>query len=105
MSNWKKWCRAEILILRQCAGTMRVKDIGKLTGRTEAAVRTKARELGISLILRGDFHQSVKIPWSSVELIRKLHELGISRREIAEKFEMPLRTVNNYVYFDRRIQE
>ncbi len=105
MSNWKKWCRAEILILRQCAGTMRVKDIGKLTGRTEAAVRTKARELGISLILRGDFHQSVKIPWSSVELIRKLHEQGISRREIAEKLEMPLRTVNNYVYFDRRIPE
>ncbi|HDL0427488.1 TPA: DNA-binding protein, partial [Escherichia coli] len=28
------------MILRQCAGTMRVKDIGKLTGRTEAAVRT-----------------------------------------------------------------
>ncbi len=84
---------------------MRVKDIGKLTGRTEAAVRTKARELGISLILRGDFHQSVKIPWSSVGLIRKLHEQGISRREIAEKLEMPLRTVNNYVYFDRRIQE
>lgn len=84
---------------------MRVKDIGKLTGRTEAAVRTKARELGISLILRGDFHQSVKIPGSSVELMRKLHEQGISRREIAEKFEMPLRTVNNYVYFDRRVQE
>ncbi|EGW69017.1 hypothetical protein ECSTECC16502_2587 [Escherichia coli STEC_C165-02] len=84
---------------------MRVKDIGKLTGRTDAAVRTKARELGISLILRGDFHQSVKIPQSSVELMRKLHEQGISRREIAEKFEMPLRTVNNYVYFDRRVQE
>ncbi|EFG7616301.1 DNA-binding protein, partial [Escherichia coli] len=24
MSGWKKWCRAEILILRQCAGTMKV---------------------------------------------------------------------------------
>ncbi|MZQ67850.1 DNA-binding protein, partial [Escherichia coli] len=26
-----------------------------------------------------------------------------SRREIARKFGMPLRTVNNYVYFDRRV--
>ncbi|EFI9579815.1 DNA-binding protein, partial [Escherichia coli] len=25
MSGWKTWCRAEILILRQCAGTMKVK--------------------------------------------------------------------------------
>ncbi|MCP1694886.1 hypothetical protein J2T26_004792 [Citrobacter farmeri] len=84
---------------------MKVKSIGVLIGRTEAAVRTKARELGTSMMLRGDFHQSVKIPRSSVEVIRQLHEQGISRREIAEKFEMPLRTVNNYVYFDRRVQE
>ncbi|WP_024203989.1 DNA-binding protein [Escherichia coli] len=104
MSGWEKWCRAEIMILRQCAGAMTVESIGYLIGRSESAVRTKARELGISLMLRGDFHQSVKIPQSSVEVIRQLHEQGISGREIAEKFEMPLRTVNNYVYFDRRVQ-
>ncbi len=105
MSGWKKWCGAEILILRQCAGTMRVKDIGKLTGRTEAAVRTKARKLGISLMLRGDYHQSTKYPQSDIELARQLNQRGVSRREIARKFGMPLRTVNNYVYFDRRVQE
>lgn len=93
------------MILRQCAGTMKVKSIGALIGRTEAAVRAKARDSGISLMLRGDFHQSVKLPRSSVELIRQLHELGVSRREIAKKFKIPLRTVNNYVYFDRRVQE
>ncbi|EPA8393918.1 DNA-binding protein, partial [Escherichia coli] len=27
------------------------------------------------------------------------------RREIAEKFGMKLGAVNNYVYFDRRVQE
>ncbi|EMR9706913.1 DNA-binding protein, partial [Escherichia coli] len=43
MSGWKTWCRAEILILRQCAGTMTVECIGMLIGRSEAAVRTKAR--------------------------------------------------------------
>ncbi|MBB9724687.1 DNA-binding protein [Escherichia coli] len=93
------------MILRQCAGTMTVENIGRLTGRSEAAVRTKARELGISMMLRGDYHQSAKYPQSDVELARQLHQRGIPRKEIARKFGMPLRTVNNYVYFDRRVQE
>ena len=94
---------AEILILRQCAGTMKVKIIGSLIGRSEAAVRTKAREMGISLILRGDFHQSAKYLQRDIELVRQLHQRGVPRREIARKFGIPLRTVNNYVYFDRRV--
>lgn len=49
-----KWVRAEIMIPRQCAGTMRVADIGHLAGITRDAVRTKARELNVCLILRGD---------------------------------------------------
>ncbi|HCO0730116.1 TPA: DNA-binding protein, partial [Escherichia coli] len=48
------------MILRQCAGTMTVESIGRLIGRTGDAVRTKARELGIRMILKGDFHQSAK---------------------------------------------
>ncbi|OSK25439.1 hypothetical protein EAMG_05367 [Escherichia coli M056] len=82
---------------------MTVESIRRLTGRTDAAVRTKARDPGISLMLRGDFHQSAKYPQSDIELARQLHQRGVSRREIAEKFGMPLRTVNNYVYFNRRV--
>ncbi|GCK74338.1 hypothetical protein BvCms2454_02685 [Escherichia coli] len=103
--RWRGWVRAEILILRQCAGTMKVKSIGSLIGRSEAAVRTKARELGIGMMLRGDYHQSTKYPQSDIELVRQLHQRGVSRREIARKFGMPLRTVNNYVYFNRRVLE
>ena len=105
MSGWKKWRTAEIMILRQCAGTMTVEAIGGLTGRTGSAVRTKARELGISMMLQGDCHQSAKYSQSDIELTRQLHQCGVSRREIARKFGMPLRTVNNYVYFDRRVPE
>ena len=103
--RWRGWVRAEILILRQCAGTMKVKSIGSLIGRSEPAVRAKARELGIGMMLRGDYHQSTKYPQSDIELVRQLHQRGVSRREIAIKFGMSLRTVNNYVYFDRRVQE
>ncbi|EIH92470.1 hypothetical protein ECJB195_3631, partial [Escherichia coli JB1-95] len=39
-----------------------------------------------------------------IELARQLHQRGVPRREIAEKFGMKLRAVNNYVYFDRRFR-
>lgn len=99
-----KWVRAEIMILRQCAGTMTVNNIGRLIGRTGAAVRTKAREQGIRLYLRGDYHQSAKYRQTDIELARELHHEGISRREMAEKLELPLSAINQYVYFERRVQ-
>ncbi|EAO1751625.1 DNA-binding protein [Salmonella enterica subsp. enterica serovar Newport] len=98
-----KWKRAEILIVRQCAGTIRVADVGRLIGRTDGAVRAKARELHISLRLRGDYHQSVKYPGCNVEMARELHNKGARRRDIAEMLGMPLGMVNQYVYFDRRV--
>ncbi|EFF4619036.1 DNA-binding protein, partial [Escherichia coli] len=64
------------MILRQCAGTMRVESIGYLIGRSESAVRTKARELGISMMLRGDYHQSAKCSQRDIELAWQLHQRG-----------------------------
>lgn len=58
--KYKRWVRAEVVIIKQCAGSMTVERIGQLIGRTGAAVRTKARELKICMYLRGNYHQSVK---------------------------------------------
>lgn len=100
----KGWCRAELIVIHQCSGKMRVKQIGQLIGRTESAVRTKAREVGINLRLRGKFHQSVKYPATDVELARELHSAGIALSEIAEKLELPAGMVKQYVYLERRVQ-
>lgn len=81
------------------------REYWKLIGRTGDAVRTKARELGISMILKGDFHPSAKYRQSDIELARQLHQCGVPRREIAEKLEMPLGMINQYVYFERRVYE
>ncbi|XEI90568.1 DNA-binding protein [Citrobacter braakii] len=98
-----QWRRAEVMIIRQCAGTMTVENIGRLIGRTGAAVRAKARERGIKLYLRGDHHQTARYHQHDIELVRELHREGINRREIAEKLEMPISAVNQFVYFERRI--
>lgn len=100
----KDWCRAELIVVHQCSGNMRVKQIGLLIGRSESAVRTKAREVGINLRLRGRFHQSVKYPSTDVELARELHSAGIAISEIAEKLELPAGMVKQYVYLERRVQ-
>lgn len=98
-----RWVQAEIMVIRQCAGTMNVENIGRLIGRTGAAVRAKARELHIKLYLQGDYHQSAKYRQADIELARDLHCEGVSRKDIAEKLEMPLSAVNQYVYFERRV--
>lgn len=100
----KRWVRAEIAIIKQCAGSMTVENIGRLIGRTGAAVRAKARELHIKLYLQGDHHQSAKYRQKDIELARELHHEGITRRDIAEKLEMPIGAVNQFVYFERRVQ-
>ncbi|EJF1946161.1 DNA-binding protein [Salmonella enterica] len=91
------------MIIRQCAGVMTVESIGRLTGRTGAAVRAKARELGIKLYLKGDHHQSAKYRQRDIELARCLHCEGVSRKDIAEKLEMPISAVNQFVYLERRV--
>lgn len=68
--KYKRWVRAEVVIIKQCAGSMTVERIGQLIGRTGAAVRTKARELKICMYLRGNYHQSVKYLQEDIELAR-----------------------------------
>lgn len=76
--KYKRWVRAEVVIIKQCAGSMTVERIGQLIGRTGAAVRTKARELKICMYLRGNYHQSVKYLQEDIELARELHQSGIN---------------------------
>ncbi len=48
-----KWVRAEIMILRQCAGTMTVNNIGRLIGRTGGSGTHKSARAGYQTVFAG----------------------------------------------------
>ncbi|WP_429474741.1 helix-turn-helix domain-containing protein [Paraburkholderia atlantica] len=52
----------------------------------------------------GQDHQRAKLSDAAVELIRKLHEEGMSYRVIAEKFEIAKSTVQDICTYRRRAQ-
>lgn len=99
----KGWRRAELTVVRLCSGKVRVKQIGLLRWRPDAAIRTKAREAGINLRLCGQFHQPVKYPAADVVQARELYSEGSALSVIAEKLELPAGMVKQYVYLERRI--
>ncbi|WP_180294450.1 hypothetical protein, partial [Escherichia coli] len=55
---------------------MTVESIGSLIGRSEAAVRAKARDKGISLMLRGDFRLSAKLPYKAMDCLKRNGLIG-----------------------------
>lgn len=52
----------------------------------------------------GQDHQRAKLSDAAVELIRRLHEDGMSYRVIAEKFEIAKSTVQDICTYRRRAQ-
>lgn len=52
----------------------------------------------------GQYHQRAKLSDAAVELIRRLHEDGVSYRVIAEKFDIAKSTVQDICNYRRRAQ-
>lgn len=50
----------------------------------------------------GQYHQRAKVTDAAVEMIRRLHEDGLSYRVIAEKFEIAKSTVQDICTYRRR---
>lgn len=99
----KSYDMAEALIIEQCAGSMTARQIGALIGRTARSVATHCADIGLSLRLRGERHQSARYANTDVTLARKPHTAGVGPREIADKLELPLSAVRQFVYFERRV--
>lgn len=75
----RKWAEDEILILQHFNRTMRIEEIGRLIGRTEKAIRVKAKSLNISLKKRSKLktHTGIVISKDGERRV-KLHETAIT---------------------------
>lgn len=81
--------------------TMTVRKVAEVLHKHPYAVAFRAKKMGVSYAKFGDLHPGTKHPDSDVELIRALHDDGLSFAEIARKFELHPGTV--YSLYHRRL--
>lgn len=90
LRSYKPWSREGVVFLEDNADKLTAKAIGEVLGRDDQSVRSKACILGISLT------RSRKYTKEDVQLWRKLFLDGMPCKVIAEKFEVPAKTVRRY---------
>lgn len=97
------WSHEEIKMLRELAGTMPARMIAERIGRNFAATRVKARQLRIGLTCYGEHCSWAKYSNALVEEARSLHDEGIGATEIAKRLGVPLSSIEDYIYYRRRL--
>lgn len=80
--NWNAWSHEELLFLEQNHETMPVAEMAKALNRTESSIKKKCWAQGMSLLRK-------KYSDDDVRLCRQLFAAGLSRKDIAEKLEVP----------------
>lgn len=84
--NWVEWSFEEMAFLEANHQTMPVEEIAKALNRTEASIKKKCWAIGLPLLRK-------KYSDEDVTLCRQLFEAGVSRKDIAEKMEVPYQRV------------
>lgn len=84
----KPWGNEEKKFLKCNAQCMTAKEIGKHLNRTEVAIKSKAKQLGVTFQKYGEQHHLAKHGADDVELCRALEEEGLKPYQIAEKMEL-----------------
>lgn len=92
------WTEKEDKYLKKNAKILTSKQIGAALGRSQKGVIARAMLLKVSLIKIGDHNPSRKYPTADIDLAMQLHEAGMKPRHIAEKLEIPVMSIKNYLY-------
>lgn len=90
LRSYVPWTREDVAFLEQNADKMTAKAIGEVLGRDDQSVRSKACNLGIALTSHRKYTKE------DVQLWRELFLGGMPCKVIAEKFEVPPKTVRRY---------
>ncbi|WP_188240517.1 hypothetical protein [Serratia marcescens] len=99
----KKFEEWEIKFMRDKRQVMSQREIAEFLGRTEDTIRTTMRSNGIQPGRPfGERHLFCRYGKDEVELARKLSDVGLTSKMIAEKLELNDRTVRSWVSFEKR---
>lgn len=101
--RYPRWTQQEIAQLRELAGQISPAEIAQQLGRTPAAVKARARNLRINLIVHGERHPRAKYSDLMVELARRMHDEGLKPRAISRVLDIPEGSVKSYVYYKARL--
>nr|DAM52178.1 MAG TPA: transcriptional regulator [Caudoviricetes sp.] len=84
--NWVEWSFEEMAFLEANHQTMTPAEMAVALNRTEASIKKKCWAIGLPLLRK-------KYSDEDVSLCRQLFEAGVSRKDIAEKMEVPYQRV------------
>ena len=90
LRSYTPWTREDTTFLEQNADKLTAKEIGEALGRNDQSIRSKACILGIPLTRHRKYTKE------DVQLWRTLFLDGMPCKVIAEKFEVPPKTVRRY---------
>lgn len=103
--QWKKshYSEKEDAFIIECQDKMSFEQVGRVLGRSRDSVKVRAGKLGVSYRKVAETSPVVKLYNDDVELIRQLSELGLTYREISEKFEVDESHVRKVCLFKERL--
>ena len=89
----------EVSYIRRYYGVKTVESIASHLGRTPKSIMAKAWSLGLGGRYFGSNHHQSKLSDHEVDLIRELHDEGLSIRSIANKMEVDRRAISQIVEY------
>lgn len=103
--SWRKshYTPKEDAVIIACQDKMSFAQVGQLLGRSRDSVKVRAGKLGVSYQKVAETSPVVKLLNEDIELIRQLSELGLTYREISEKFEVCDSHIRKVCIFQERL--
>lgn len=96
------WTHDEERYLKQNHQRLTILQMAKSLGRSYSSTAQKCERLGLDCRIFGEKNHQTIYCAEDVELSRALFEEGLTRKEIAEKMEIPYQSICNFISFAYR---
>ncbi len=94
----------DLKIVKELAGKKTLAEISDVIGVSPNCIYQKYSKMGISFTRFNENHHNCKYSSHDVELIRQLHDEGLTVSDISKKFEICHQTISDYTRYKSRIK-